>query len=78
VPQRRLRRVRPPINRLDAHPPHQRGDQFPADHHAFAAQQVAQHPAARERIVQMQRVDPTHDRKLGRRNRPGLIIGRGS
>src|SRR3954451_17006041 len=39
-----------------------------------SAQQVAQHPAARKRVVQVQRVDPTHDRKLGRRNRPRLIV----
>jgi hypothetical protein len=57
-----------------AHPPHHRGDQFPPDHHAFATQKVAQHPAARERIVQMQRVDPTHDRQFGRRNWPRLIV----
>jgi len=33
-----------------------------ANDDAFAAQQVTQHPAARERVVQMQRVDPSHDR----------------
>jgi hypothetical protein len=47
---------------------------LPADHHTFAAQQVTQHPAAGERIVQMQRVDPSHDRQIGRRYRSRLIV----
>jgi hypothetical protein len=61
-------------SRPKPHPSHHRGDQFPADHHAFAAQQLAQYPAARERVVQIQRVDPTHDHKLGCRDRPRLIV----
>jgi hypothetical protein len=74
VPRRRLRCVRPTIQRLDAHAPHHRGHVLPPDHHSFPAQQVTQHPAARERIVQMQRVDPSHDRQIGRRHRSGLIV----
>jgi hypothetical protein len=74
VPQRGLRRIGLAVDRLKPDPPHQRGDQLAADHHAFAAQQVAQHPAARKRVVQMQLVDPTHDRQLAGRNRPGLIV----
>jgi hypothetical protein len=61
-----------------AHPPHHRGDQLPADLYALAAQQVAQHPAARERIVHMQYVDPAHDRKFCRWDRPSLIVQTGA
>jgi len=43
---------------LNAHPPHQRGHRQPADHDALRAQQVTQHPAAREGMLHMQRVDP--------------------
>lgn len=46
----------------------------PADLDAFPPQQVAQHPAARERIVQVQLVHAPHDRQIGRANRPGQII----
>src|SRR3954454_8490043 len=74
VPRPRLRRVGLAVDRLDPHPPHQRGNQFPANHHPLATQQVAQHPAARQRVVQMQLIDPTHDRKLRRRNRPRLVV----
>jgi hypothetical protein len=70
VPSRGLGRVGPAIQRLDAHAPHHR----PADHDTLATQQVAQHPAARERVVQMQRIDPPHNRKLGRRHRLRFII----
>ena len=37
-------------------------------------QQIAQHPAAGKRVVQMQFVDPPHDRQIGRRHRPGQVI----
>jgi hypothetical protein len=39
-----------------------------ADFDALAAQQVTQHPAARERVVQMQRFNPAHDRQLSLRH----------
>ena len=51
-----------------------RGHQFPADHDALAVQQIAQHPAAREWIVQMQLIDPSHERQLGHRYRPWLAV----
>ena len=56
------------------HPPHHRRDPLPADRDALAAQQVTQHPAARERIVQVQLIDPPHDRQLGGRHRTGIVI----
>ena len=74
MPRRRLRRVRPAIQRLDPHALHQRRDVLAADMHAFATQHVAQHPAARERIVQMQFVDAAHDRQICGRHRPRLVV----
>src|SRR5438046_357150 len=50
------------------------GHPFPTNHDALAAQQITQHPTARERVVEMQRVDPPHDRKLGRRYRRRLVV----
>ena len=65
------------IKRLDAHAPHQGGDVPAADREALA-KQVAQHPAASERILQMQLVDPPHYRQIsggtggaGNRRSPG-------
>ena len=74
VAGRRLRRVRPAVERLDPHAPHQRRDVPAADRDALATQQVAQHPAARERVVQMQLVDPPHHRQIGRRHRPRQVV----
>jgi hypothetical protein len=47
---------------------------LPADRDALAAQQIAQHPAAGERVVEMQLVDPPHHRQIGRRHRPRAVI----
>jgi hypothetical protein len=58
--------MRPAIDRLDAHPPHHRRDPLPTDRDTFASQQIAQHPTARERVVQVQLIDPPHDRQVGR------------
>ena len=74
VPRRGLARVRPPIDRLDPHALHQRRDMAAADRNALALQHVAQHPAARERIVEMQFVDAPHDLQVLGRNRPRLVI----
>src|SRR6185503_20135711 len=41
---------------------------------AFAVQQVPQHPGAGEWIIEMQFVDPTHDRQLGGRHRSRPVI----
>ena len=46
----------------------------PADGEAFARQQVAQHPAARERMLQVQLVDPAHQRQIRRRHRTRLVV----
>jgi hypothetical protein len=40
----------------------------------LATQQIAQHSAARKRIVQVQRINPPHDCQLRRRHRLWLII----
>jgi hypothetical protein len=41
---------------------------------ALFPQQIAQHPATRERVVEMQLVDPPHHRQLNRRYWPGPVI----
>jgi hypothetical protein len=35
---------------------------------------VTQHPAARERVVEVQLVDPPHDRQIGGRRRTRIVI----
>ena len=40
----------------------------------FLVQEVPQHPAARERELEMQFVDPPHDREIGRRHRSGQVV----
>jgi len=67
-------RAGPAIQRLDPDPPHQRRHRNPADHHALGTQHVAQHPATRKRVLEMQRVDPVHDRQPSRRHRPRLGV----
>ncbi len=52
------------VERFDAHLAHQRRDVLAADREAFALQQVAQHPAAGERMLEMQLVDPPHQRQI--------------
>src|SRR6202789_1752059 len=66
--------MRPAVDRLDPHPPHHRRDPLPTDRDAFATQQIAQHPAARERMIEVQLIDPPHDRQISRRNRTGIVI----
>src|SRR3954464_11688368 len=39
-----------------------------ADLHTLCIQEIAQHPAAREREVEMQLVHPAHDGEIGRRH----------
>jgi hypothetical protein len=78
VPGRCRRRVRPAIQRLDAHAPHQRPHMVPVDRNALADQQMAQHPAARERTLQVQLVDPPHDRQIARRLTRGSFACRWS
>jgi hypothetical protein len=57
--------------RLDLHPPHHRGDALAADLDSLATQQIAQHPPARERVIEMQLIDP---RQVTRRHWPRLVI----
>ena len=74
MPRRRFRRVRAAVERLQPHPLHQRRDTQPTDHHALLPEQVPQHPAAGERIEQVQLVDPPHDGQVGVRHRPWQIV----
>src|ERR1019366_8867308 len=41
---------------------------------ALAVEKIAQHPAARERVFQMQFVDATHQREVLGRHRPRLVV----
>ena len=52
---RRLGRFEVAIQCLDPHAPHHWGDPIAADYDAPCPQRVAQHPAAGERIVRVQR-----------------------
>ena len=74
VPRAWLRGVRPAVDRLDAHPLHQRRDVTAADLAAFRLQHVPQHPAAREGMLEVQLVDPAHQREIGVRGRPRQIV----
>src|SRR4051794_32427651 len=40
----------------------------------FLFEEVAQHPAARERELKMQLIHPAHDGQIGRGNRSGQIV----
>jgi hypothetical protein len=71
---RRLRGVRPPIERLDPHALHQRSDVKTPRNMALALDEPLQHAAAGEGIFQMQLVDPAHQGQIGSRNRAGQII----
>ena len=57
-----LARVGLAVQRLDAHAPHQRGHVLAPDLEALAVEHVAQHAAARERVLQVERVDALHQR----------------
>ena len=64
VPGLRLRRMRPAIERLDPHPLHQRLHMPPADLAPLGSQQPSQHPRACKWELQMQFVDPPHQREI--------------
>ena len=53
------------VQRLDAHALHQRGHVPAPDFKAFAVEHVAQHPAAREGVRQVDRVDALHQALVG-------------
>ena len=69
MPWCRLGGVGLAVERLDAHALHQRGDMQTSDRKALGHQQIAQHPTAREREVEMQFVHPPHQGQISRRDR---------
>lgn len=74
VTWRRLRRVRAAVECLDRHRLHQLRDVKSAHLVSFGLQQTLQHPATRERIVQVKLVDPAHQREIGLRSRARQIV----
>jgi len=62
------------IERLYPHPLHQRRHMPAADLAPLGSQQVAQQPTAGEGELQMQLVNPPHEREVGCRHRPGQVI----
>src|ERR1035438_3451619 len=64
------------IDGLHAHPSHQRFDMPAANFQALLAKQIAQHPAAGERIVEMQLVDLAHQPQVCNRDRMRLVVDR--
>jgi len=71
VPRRRFRCVWPAVERFNAHPLHQRGDVQAAGLVSLADHNALEHTTARERIFEMQFIDPTHQRQIVARGRPG-------
>ena len=65
-----------PVQRLDTHLLHQRADVLAANHMAFPPEHVAQHPAAGKGILQVQFVDPAHQRQICRRGRRRRVVRR--
>jgi len=53
--------VRTAIDGCDPHALHQARHVAPADRDALPVQEVAEHPAARKRVVEMQFVEAAHD-----------------
>ena len=74
VPRRWLRGPRAAIERLDAHRLHQRRHVEPAHLMAFGHQHSPEHPAAGERVVEVQLVDPAHEREIGGGRRPRQVV----
>ena len=54
--------VRTPVQRFDAHLPHQRRHMTAAYGDARQSQEVTEHPRPSERVIEMQLVDPSHQR----------------
>jgi hypothetical protein len=72
---RRLRCVGPAMDRFDPHSPHQCADMMPADLAAFGGQQQAtQNPRTCERELQMQLIEPPHQRKVCIRHRRRFVV----
>ena len=66
--------ARTAIERLYPHPLHQRLHVTTADLAPLGDQQASQHPRAGERELQMQPVEPSHDREVGFRHRARQVI----
>ena len=49
-----------------------------ADHDGLATQEIAQHPTSGERQLELELVDPAHEREIARGNRPRLVVHRGA
>ena len=64
------------VQRHDAHRPHQRGDVLAADEVAFAFEQVAQHAAAREGVLEVQLIDAAHQGQSLARSGPRQVVDR--
>lgn len=65
-----------PVEGFDAHLGHEPADAFPACTDTLLFQQIAQHAGASERKLQVQFVDPAHQRQILGRFRRRLIVGR--
>ena len=74
VARRGFGRVRLAIDRLDAHPLHHRRHALAADVDPFPIEKIAQHPGARERMLEMQFIDAAHQSQSLQRQLPGLVI----
>jgi hypothetical protein len=74
VPRRRFRGIRLAVDRLHAHPLHQRSDMPAADFDPLFGEEIPQHPAPRERKLKVDLVHPTHDDEIGRRYGSGQVI----
>ena len=70
----RLRRARTAIERLYPHPPHQRFDMPAPDLAPLGSQQATQHPRAGEGELQMQLVNPPHQRKVRSGHRAWQVV----
>jgi len=69
-----LTRTWHPIDRRDAHPPHQGGHMAPSDAMPLASEDIPEHPGSGERILQRQFVNPAHERERGVGDRPRLVV----
>src|SRR4051812_49853677 len=63
-----------PHTKFPTGPLHQRRDTPAAGRDPLPVQEIAQHPAACEGELEMELVDPPHDREFGRRHRPGRVV----
>src|SRR5471032_2806564 len=74
VARLRLGRARTAIKRFYPHPPHQRLHMPTADLAPLGSQQASQHPRAGEGELQMQLVEPPHQRKVRGRHRAWQVV----